>query len=787
MQWARAKATVPAKGAKIKIGSDGIRTHASEETGALNQRLRPLGHATDISLPLTWQRSSQRAKKSSSDTELAQGKNKGRKSKSKEKWPLLEGLTVDELVRYRRRRVEGQPRDNLGVHPEVEDKDLVSEYGEAFRTKGEELLKENIWLERSERHEDPRFKDLTEGADTSDQEDINEEENIELPNEIKNTETVEDNDKTMETDNANSKILCHRPPLIRRGTTLKRNGEFYPNTETYSSYVAYEGQHRPELARRPTSLKMEGDLDTMTEKCEKFIQWLNVSRPELMRVPTHLKLEGDFESSTENHEKYVPFVGVRRPELLRRNTNLKLEGEFNFVQEYADEFKRHDNRERLPSIKPESHLKTGKNLFQSAEKEKSTNSNVKELKLSSESNKHAEEEEKKQKELNGKQKKEMEMNMLISKLEDLKCQPLEIPEYKDAYKDFPRERPKIVKPEDEIGRADGSKVSSSPTHKFSGKIDQDPEYKSKYLDYQRDYPVYRKPPPTTRSTLSHPEYSPRFGKLGSKRQDYELTSEVQSQYIPYGHIPRVETFKMPANLRLEGNINLEPEYRTAYCTKRENLLCTEPRMHRRRDRSLSASRRRENYWINSNIEQFGYKNAAQDQDAFQIVNTRLHEDTICEKPPPPPTSRRGSRSSQTQNQRPMQLENIECNTKDRSASPTYRLHVCNVDDEHGGFRRKRSPPLQSSGRIQNPSPTHVLQNDTIRPYSPSFGKATKQHSNDQSFVILDNRIFDSNKNEIRRRRTDRNYNIDGTLSRSKGRTRISTNWMPPWYDSTNTI
>ena len=27
-------------------GSGGIRTHASEETGGLNQRLRPLGHAT---------------------------------------------------------------------------------------------------------------------------------------------------------------------------------------------------------------------------------------------------------------------------------------------------------------------------------------------------------------------------------------------------------------------------------------------------------------------------------------------------------------------------------------------------------------------------------------------------------------------------------------------------------------------------------------------------------------------------------------------------------------------
>ena len=35
--------------AKYDFGSGGIRTHASEETGALNQRLRPLGHATLLS------------------------------------------------------------------------------------------------------------------------------------------------------------------------------------------------------------------------------------------------------------------------------------------------------------------------------------------------------------------------------------------------------------------------------------------------------------------------------------------------------------------------------------------------------------------------------------------------------------------------------------------------------------------------------------------------------------------------------------------------------------------
>ena len=54
--WPRSSKTVP--------GSGGIRTHASEETGALNQRLRPLGHATLLGMQratqtlatLFWQR-----------------------------------------------------------------------------------------------------------------------------------------------------------------------------------------------------------------------------------------------------------------------------------------------------------------------------------------------------------------------------------------------------------------------------------------------------------------------------------------------------------------------------------------------------------------------------------------------------------------------------------------------------------------------------------------------------------------------------------------------------------
>ncbi|XP_076246760.1 uncharacterized protein LOC143186840 isoform X2 [Calliopsis andreniformis] len=698
------------------------------------------------------QRSSHAANKSSSDTELAQGKGKGKKSKSKEKWPLLEGLTVDELARYRRRRVHGQPRDNLRLYPELEDKALVSEYRETFRA-NEDSIKENIELEKSKQTEDSQPEDLTEREQPSNEEEPKEQDTKDTEFSVTDKESVTpsiplDDDKTMETE-VTSKFANYanpkRPSLIRRGTTLKRDGEFYTDTETYSSYVAYEGQHRPELARRPTSLKMEGDLDTTTEKCEKFIQWLNVSRPELTRVPTHLKLEGEIETVTENHAKYVPFVGVRRPTLLRQNTHLKLEGKSNFVPEYADVFKRHNSRERPQPVKPETHLRTGKDFFLNTENtDNFVNPSLNEAQLMNELNRDVEEEEIRQKEQREK-KKEEEMKMLVSKLEDLKGPPLGIPEYKDAYKDFPRGRPTIAKPEDEIGRADGSKISSSPTNKFLKKIDQDPEYKSKYMDYQKDHPVYRKPPLAVRSSMFPPEHNAGF----------------------------------------EGNLNLEPEYRTAYCTKRESQLHTEPRMHRRRDRSLSDGRRKENYWMNNNEEQFNCVNAAQGQNAFQVLNTKIHEDTVCGRPPS--GSRRGSKISQIQVQRPIHVDVVERNAlKDELLSPTYRLHVCNVDDEPQGFRRRRSPSLQSSGRIRNPSPDRALQSDDVRPYSPSFGKTIKQHNNGQSFVVLDNEILDRNRNEVRRRRADRNYNID-ELSHSKGRTRITTNWMPPWYDSTNTI
>lgn len=194
-------------------------------------------------------------------------------------------------------------------------------------------------------------------------------------------------------------------------------------------------------------------------------------------------------------------------------------------------------------------------------------------------------------------------------------------------------------------------ISSSPSRsRFSTKIDMDPEYNSKFLDLGKESPVYRKPPLALRPSAqnvncingrrsSSGRNDPREGSTkkfddGTRRKLFEATSEVRSQYIPYGNVPRVESMKKPANLMLEGNIDLQPEYRNAYCSKKNYYLPGEPRMHRRRERSSSESRHRDNLWTsNYNGENFGHVNASADQDAFQVLRTRVHEDTVVGKPP----------------------------------------------------------------------------------------------------------------------------------------------------------
>ena len=98
--------------------------------------------------------------------------------------------------------------------------------------------------------------------------------------------------------------------------------------------------------------------------------------------------------------------------------------------------------------------------------------------------------------------------------------------------------------------------------------------------------------------------------------------------------PLSEKFCACGVTRLEGDINLEPEYRDAYCNNNTSSQ-QDPLRKRSRERSLSGTRHRaDTHWLdNDNGDCFGAINAADDQDAFQILHTRVHNDSLVGKPP----------------------------------------------------------------------------------------------------------------------------------------------------------
>lgn len=106
--------------------------------------------------------------------------------------------------------------------------------------------------------------------------------------------------------------------------------------------------------------------------------------------------------------------------------------------------------------------------------------------------------------------------------------------------------------------------------------------------------------------------------------EYKPISEVRSQYVPYGYISKVNSVKMPANLRLEGDIDLQPEYRDAYCKQHDYQICNERKVYDRDQRSLSASRKSKNFWLSKGEE----------QDSFQKRNMQTYKEKIIGKPPP---------------------------------------------------------------------------------------------------------------------------------------------------------
>lgn len=148
----------------------------------------------------------------------------------------------------------------------------------------------------------------------------------------------------------------------------------------------------------------------------------------------------------------------------------------------------------------------------------------------------------------------------------------------------------------------------------------------------------------------------------------------------------------------------------------------------------------------------------------------------------------------------------------RSPSPTYRLHVCNVDDEPRGFGRAGKPQRQS-GEVGSTSDRGIPETKSVdidnyhrRSYSPSFGRRDPT----KSFVVLPDHINNHNDREepvkygatnaagvdfrgrnrapvtsgnsnfIDHSNNDINYT---KRDQFRPRNRTPPNWMRPWYDN----
>lgn len=271
--------------------------------------------------------------------------------------------------------------------------------------------------------------------------------------------------------------------------------------------------------------------------------------------------------------------------------------------------------QRRETKKPKSNLRPGGNFYNVTEFiENFSSPKTREAQLMAQLSKDVEaEEERARKERDkteSENQREGDMKVLVQKLENLKSPIPDIPEYKDAYKvdpsssiflkntdvtfqDFPRERPVIARPGGEIGLADGSKIPPSPRHaRFAKKIDQDLEYKSIYLDPDRDRTIYRKAPLALRGS----DHGSQVAMTSSHRYFYDPSTEVRTHYGP--------------RVRVEGEGVDEDT------------------------RSRRLGRPRANFWASGDVgEQFGRVNAAGEQNAFQVLQTRVHEESVVGKPP----------------------------------------------------------------------------------------------------------------------------------------------------------
>ena len=224
----------------------------------------------------------------------------------------------------------------------------------------------------------------------------------------------------------------------------------------------------------------------------------------LRKIATTLKLEGIMEKRTENAEKFTVPVFTQRPPLCKKPTNLRMEGDIDIRTENHEKFVAHEPSRRPPLAKTSTNL-------------------------------HVE--------------------------GDLDMQP----EYRDVFVEYKyaKQRPNLPVHNLKLNGFHDVEVSNVNIHpvipflreRDSGKKLVLGEDKSpRYAEYKEKFVQHAK---TERTATRRPE--PHLKQGG----DMQSVTENKSQFVEK-RSPRMERRRGQTNLRLEGHVDMTPEYKKSF-------------------------------------------------------------------------------------------------------------------------------------------------------------------------------------------------------------------------------
>ncbi|KAK6634303.1 hypothetical protein RUM44_004914 [Polyplax serrata] len=413
------------------------------------------------------------------------------------------GITVDELKKYGRRRQPAHmiPQDNLRLE-EGSLKPYISEYTRRFQAYGPLDLQPLQNKTNKENYNQISYQvpPLAKSTYKTEQE--------KRPVLKRPPVVLEPLKKSLAELNAGKQSeclirpYCDKRKLLRRSTALKPEGIMTDETEVRKEYRAYLNPERAHIIRRLPSLRMEGEFEPFTtEHQDKYVAYLLGKRPMLQKKKTLLKMEGDFNFLTENDLSYVPHQPSERPRLRKRSTSLKLDGELEFFPEYRESFIDY-SRTRPITYKPCGTLRNDGELEKETETRRQfvNYDNVQVLESAKpENNLHV----------------EGEMDI--------------VPEYKQNYVDFPRERPLMRKPLNQIKPDGNLQVLNDGSTRYGAELMTNQEKVNGSND-----------------NLVHTGMSSNVSEQNDKFKKYESPEKT-------------ELIKMAPNLKLEGEMNFITE------------------------------------------------------------------------------------------------------------------------------------------------------------------------------------------------------------------------------------